>query len=331
MERKKDSKSKEIVKKRILLLLKYLYENTDEEHQSDTFELLDYFKEQKTPANRKTLRNDIDTLIEVGYDIVVVPSKPNKYYMGVREFELAELKLLIDAVSSSRFITQKKSNQLIDKIAKIASKTQQDELKRNIYPTSRAKSTNEGSFYVVDSINEAINHKKQISFKYFDYDVNKKKVLRRDGERYELSPYALIWNEDFYYVMGYSEYYEKVVTFRVDRIRDAAVIDKKAKTKPRGFKVEEYARKTFEMYDGKDAEVELVCDASVMKYIVDRFGEGVRTKSLSADRFKAYVDVVLSPTFYAWIFQFGGAIKIRNPKSAVQEMKAMTEAIIAEE
>ena len=325
---KQEIKNRDVVKRRILLLLKYFYDRTDEDHQTNTLELLEYFKEQKTPANRKTLRNDIDTLMEVGYDIVVVPSKPNKYYMGAREFELAELKLLIDAVSSSRFISQKKSNQLIDKIAKIASKTQQEELKRNIYPTSRAKSTNESSFYVVDSINEAINQKKQISFKYFDYDVDKKKILRHDGERYELSPYALIWNEDFYYVMGYSEYYGKVVTFRVDRIRDVVVLDKKAKSKPRGFKVEEYAKKTFEMYDGEDAEVELVCDASVMKYIVDRFGEGVRTKSLSADRFKAYVDVVLSPTFYAWVFQFGGAIKIRNPKRAVEEMQTMAESVI---
>ena len=152
-----ESKNKEIVKKRILLLLKYFYENTDEYHQVDTFQLLEYFKDKKTLANRKTLKNDIDTLIDAGYDIVIVSSKPNRYFLGDRGFELPELKLLVDAVSSSRFITQKKSDVLIQKLSSMASVSQQEELKRNVYPSSRAKSTNESSFYVVDKMKQSIN------------------------------------------------------------------------------------------------------------------------------------------------------------------------------
>ena len=323
-----ENKNKEIVKKRILLLLKYFYEKTDENHPTDTFKLIEYFKSQDTPANRKTLKNDIDTLVEAGYDIITEPSKPNRYYMGSREFELPELKLLVDAVSSSRFITQKKSNQLIEKLTDMASITHREELKRNIYPTSRAKSTNETSVYAVDSINEAINNKRKISFKYFDYDADKKKVFRHDGEKYVLSPYALIWNEDFYYVMGYSEYYEKVVTFRVDRIKDADVLEERAKAKPKGFKIEEYAKKTFEMYDGEETKVTLVCKTEFMKYVIDRFSENVRTGRIDDDRFRAIVDVALSPTFYAWVFQFGGGIKIQSPKKAVDEIQAMAEAIM---
>ena len=328
MNSKKESGNKEIVKKRILLLLKYFYERTDENHQTDTLKLIDFFKSQNTPANRKTLKNDIDTLVEAGYDIITEASKPNRYYMGSREFELPELKLLVDAVSSSRFITQKKSNQLIEKLTDMASITHREELKRNIYPTSRVKSTNETSVYAVDSINEAINNRQKISFKYFDYDADKKKVFRRDGDRYELSPYALIWNEDFYYVMGYSEYYEKVVTFRVDRIKDAEVLEERAKPKPKGFKIEEYAKKTFEMYDGEDAKLTLECKTAFMKYVIDRFGENVRTGKIDDDRFLATVNVVLSPTFYAWVFQFKGGIRIKSPKKAVDEIEQMAKAIL---
>ena len=323
-----EPKNKEIVKKRILTLLKYFYEKTDEDHQTDTFELLDYFKEQGTPANRKTLKNDIKTLVDAGFDIIIVNSKPNKYFLGDRGFETAELKLLVDAVSSSRFITQKKSNQLIEKLTAMASISHREEMKRNVYPTSRAKSTNESNIYTVDAINDAINNKKKIAFKYFEYDVDKKKVFRHGGAQYELSPYALIWNEDFYYVMGYSEYYEKVVTYRVDRIRDAEVLEERAKGKPKDFKVEEYARKTFEMYDGEEATVKLECKASLMKYVIDRFGEGVKTGKIDDDRFLATVNVALSPTFYAWVFQFKGGIKIKSPKNAVDEIKTMAEAVM---
>ena len=139
------------------------------------------------------------------------------------------------------------------------------------------------------------------------------------------------WNEDFYYVMGYSEYYGKVVTHRVDRIRDAQVLQERAKGKPKGFKLKDYAQKIFEMYDGDEAKVKLECKARLMKYVIDRFGDGVKTGKIDDDRFLATVDVALSPTFYVWVFQFKDGIKIKSPKKAVDEMQAMAEAIIGKE
>ena len=324
------TKEKDLMKKRLLLLQKYFIEKTDEEHQTDTFALMQFLENQNIPTNRKTLRADIKTLMDFGMDIVVLPSKPNKYFLGEREFELPELKLLVDAVASSRFITEKKSRALIQKLSKMASISQREELKRNIYPSSRAKSTNESSFYVVDTINEAINNHKKIAFRYFEYDVDKKKAFRHNGEFYEMSPYALIWNEDFYYVLGYSEYHGRVVTFRVDRIRDAQVLEERAKAKPKGFKVEDYAKKTFEMYDGEEETVRLLCDADLMKYVVDRFGEGVKTARSedNPDSFIATVQIALSPTFYAWVFQFGGGIKILSPKNAVENLNEMAKAVL---
>ena len=325
-----EAKNKEVVKKRILVLLKYFYENTDEDHQVDTFKLLDYLMEQETPANRKTLKNDIDTIQGMGIDIVTVHSKPNRYFLGERMFELPELKLLIDAVSSSRFITQKKSKELATKLSRFASVNQRKELDRHVYATNRVKSSNEFIYYSVDVVNEAISSKKRIEFQYIDFDENKKRILKNDGEIYELSPYALFWNEDFYYVVGWSEKHEKVSTFRVDRLFKPSVLDKKAIKKPKDYNIADYSKQIFEMFDGEDVKVRLECKNNFMVYIIDRFGEDVRVAK-SKDRdgyFIATVDVSLSPTFYAWVFQFGGDVRILFPKKAVKEMETMAKKVL---
>ena len=317
-----------IMKKRLLLLQKLFAEQTDEEHQVSTPDILAYLAENGIPTNRKTLKRDLDLLAESGMDIVTVVSKPNRYFLGDRGLEVPELKLLIDAVSSSRFISEKKSRDLIKKLTDLASDSQQKELRRNVYPIGRAKSTNETSYYAVDAINEAINRRRRIAFRYFDYDARKTKVFRRGGAKYELSPYALIWNEDFYYVVGYWDYLDRVAAFRVDRIRDTEILEEKAVPRPRGFKVDDYSGKIFEMFAGEEARVMLECDASVMKYIIDRFGENVDTQRLSDERFVANVEVALSPIFYAWVFQFGGAIRIKAPQAAVEEIRRMAEAVL---
>ena len=317
-----------IMKKRLLLLQKLFTEKTDEEHQVSTQDILAYLEENGIPTNRKTLKRDLDLLADSGMDIVTVVSKPNRYFLGDRGLEIPELKLLIDAVASSRFITEKKSRELIKKLTALASDSQQNELRRNVYPMGRAKSTNETSYYAVDAINEAINRKCRIAFRYFDYDARKTKVFRNGGDFYELSPYALIWNEDYYYVVGYWDILDRVCSFRVDRIRDTEILDEKAVPKPRGFRIEDYSSKIFEMFAGEVARVMLECDTSVMKYIIDRFGENVDTQRLSDERFVATVEVALSPIFYAWVFQFGGLIKIKSPQAAVDAIREMAEAVL---
>jgi len=259
----------------------------------------------------------------MNYDIVTIKSSPNKYFWGSRNFEIPELKMLIDAVSSSRFITKKKSEELIRKIALLAGDAQYDQMNRHIVATGRAKSDNKKIYYIVDTITDAINQKKKIQFKYTEYNADKEKVFRHDGEIYTLSPYVLYWNEDYYYVVGYSDKRECVTAFRVDRLHNPKVIDEQAIPKPRNFSVDDYANKIFKMFDGEDVMVELECDNSLMKYIVDHYGLDIETRRNTEDTFIAKVPATLSPTFYSWVFQFVGQMKIISPEKAVLKYKEM--------
>ena len=206
-------------KPRILYLLKILLERTDEEHPLSTTQLIGILNEEYgISAHRTTITKDIAALVEYGLDIVTIHSTQSKYFVASRKFELPELKLLIDEVESSKFITKKKSETLIEKIHTMTSPGQVAKLKRNNYVVNRIKPDNEQIYYIIDAINEAINAGKQISFQYYDYTGLKKKVLKNKGEIYKLNPYKLLWCGDYYYVLGYSEKKSKVINFRVDRI-----------------------------------------------------------------------------------------------------------------
>jgi len=310
-------------KKRLLLILELLYKTTDEENPISTVGIMEYLEEKGFSIDRKTLASDIKILTDMNYDIVTIKSSPNKYFWGSRNFEIPELKMLIDAVSSSRFITRKKSEELIRKIALLAGDAQYDQMNRHIVATGRAKSDNKKIYYIVDTITDAINQKKKIQFKYTEYNADKEKVFRHDGEIYTLSPYVLYWNEDYYYVVGYSDKRECVTAFRVDRLHNPKVIDEQAIPKPRNFSVDDYANKIFKMFDGEDVMVELECDNSLMKYIVDHYGLDIETRRNTEDTFIAKVPATLSPTFYSWVFQFVGQMKIISPEKAVLKYKEM--------
>ena len=315
-------------KTRLIVLYKFFYENTDEDHQVTYDDIFRYLKENDVLANHMTVRDDIRLLIELGYDIVRVPSRPVKYFMGEREMEAAEVKLLIDAVSSSRFITAKKSRELAKKLGNLTSQYQRKDLKRNIHATHRAKTDNEEIYYTVDVVNSAINSRKKISFQYTEYTPKEGKVLRNDGEVYELSPYALFWNEDYYYVVGWSDKHQNVSVFRTDRLYKPQVLREKAVKRPDDFSLEAYSKRIFEMYDGDPVEVRLKCKNDLMKYIVDRFGPDFEMSRAGKDTFIATVEVSLSPTFYAWVFTFGGGIRIMTPKKAVTEFRDMAKAVL---
>jgi len=258
-------------KKRLLLILELLYRTTDEENPASTIDIVEYLDEKGFTIDRKTLKSDIALLLDMDYDIVTIKSSPNKYFWGDRTFEIPELKMLIDAVSSSRFITKRKSDELIKKIASLAGEAQYDNMKRHIVATSRAKSDNKKIYYIVDTITDAINQKKKIQFKYTEYNADREKVFRHDGEVYTLSPYVLYWNEDYYYVVGYYDKRDMVAAFRVDRLHNPKVIEERAVPKPKDFNVDDYANKIFKMFDGEDVMVELECENSLMKYIVDHY------------------------------------------------------------
>ena len=317
-------KDKNMIKARLVVLAQMFYTMTDEENTMTSPEILEYLEDHDAPANEKTLRGDIKLLQELGVDIVKVVSRPNRYFWGDRQFEMPELKLLIDAVSSSRFITKKKSKELGTKLCGLASENQKRELRRNIQATNRVKSGNEQIYYMVDTINQAINRRKRIEFQYQDYSSELKPVLRGDGEVYELSPYALLWNEDYYYVVGWSEKHGNVSTFRVDRMVKPEVTDEKAVKRPEGFNIDDYSKPIFDMYEGKErVEVKLEVRNDLAKYIVDRFGTNLETKITSDERFEVTVEVSLSPTFYAWVFQFDGGIRILTPAKAVTDILNM--------
>ena len=328
---KRINKEKDMVKSRLVVLEKMFYTRTDEDHQMTNTQILEYLKEHDVPANEKTLRGDIRLLQDLGVGIVKIVSRPNRYYLGKREFEMPELKLLIDAVSSSRFITTKKSHDLGRKLADLASDNQKKELRRNVYATNRVKNSNESIYGMVDTINEAINRKRKIRFRYREYTGELRPVLRNDGEVYELSPYALYWNQDYYYVVGWSDKHQNVSSFRADRLVDPVITDERSEKKPEGFDIDDYSRRIFEMFDGEPTVVRLECRNDFAKYIVDRFGTNLETVQTSGDYFQVEVEVSLSPTFYAWVFRFGGEIRILSPVKAVNEITELAKKLMDRE
>lgn len=312
-------------KPRILYLYKILLERTDEEHPLTTVQIMKILNEEYgITAHRTTIPKDIAALQEFGVDIVVVHSTQSKFFVASRKFELPELKLMIDAVESSRFITSRKSESLIEKIHTLTSQEQISKLKRNNYVVDRIKPDNEQIYYIVDTINDAINEGKQISFQYYDYSGLKKKVLKNKGEVYKLSPYKLLWSGDYYYVIGYSEKKGKVINFRVDRIATIpTILAKDVIPMPEDFDIENFSKEVFFMFSGQNVEVDLRCDNSLMKTMVDRFGEDVTTLAYDMTSFRLITEVSASPTFFGWVFGFGGKVQILGPESVKEQYNQM--------
>ena len=254
---KKDKK--ETNRSRLLLLLNYLYEQTDEFHDASVAEITKMLVEHGINGNRNTIRDDVKALNDGGHEILanVGPSNSKLYYYGKRTFDNAELKLLVDAVSASQFIGVKKSDELIDKICKLTSTHEAKNIKERVYTAERIKTENSKLLYIVDIINAAIEGKKKIRFQYLEYNVDKELVCTNDGEWYVNSPYAMLWSDDRYYLLGYSEKHEKVVTFRIDRMCMPHVLDEAVIPMPEGFSVPEYVNKSLKMFDGELQQVVL--------------------------------------------------------------------------
>ena len=320
-------------KKRIFRLLKLFYTQSDEQHPLTTPGIVKELNAQGLTIDRKTLADDIKFLNDEGINIVTIKSSPNKYYWQDRTFEAAELCLLIDAVSSSRFIGTRKANILRQKLLSLSTLPQQENLQRYIKHARKTPADAKELYKIINSITSAINEKKTITFKYFEYNGNKEKKYIGEvagGDTYELSPYCLYWNEDLYYAVGWSEKHEDISAFRIDRMEGVRRTTRKAHAKPKGFRIEDYASKIFSMFAGEEVVCTLECRNEFMKYVIDRFGIDVETKLSPGsdpdnpdDTFIAKVAVELSPTFYAWVFQFGGGIKIVGPEETIAEYKIM--------
>lgn len=311
---------------RILYLYKLLFEESDEEHPLSTRKIMSTMLERHNIyMHRTTVPSDIALLRASGIDIVGKRRRAWEYYLADRSFSVPELKLLIDAVQSSRFITEKKSQELIGKLITLTSKTNADKLRRTVHITGRVKSTNEKGYYIVDAIHEAINAGRKISFFYFDLDGKKRQFLRNNGEPYTVSPFDLIWDGDYYYLTGFCDEREAVRTFRVDRIKNRPeLLSEAAVAKPKTYDVDHYTTEVFRMFATDEAvEVTLFCDNTVMKTIVDRFGMGIRTKSTGKDHFSVKVKVCTGPTFYRWVFGGDGKIVIKEPMEVAEAYRQM--------
>lgn len=306
----------------LLLLRQYLYQQTDEQHPASVTDILAFWQQHGIQAGRKSVYTDIELLQNAGMDIVCVKSSQNRYFVGQRLFELPELKLLVDAVESSRFITEKKSTALIKKLGHLTSTAQAEQLNRRIYMGGTPKPENEGIYYNVDTIHNAVQKKKQITFRYFEYTPKKEKILKHDGYKYRFSPYAMIWNRDCYYAVGWSEKHGKIAQFRVDRMTAVEPLEQTAVQTP-DFDPAEYVRKVFGMYPDNLCTVELLCDNEVMRSVIDRFGENVQTETVDEQHFRATVEVAPSPPFFSWVFTFSGKIRIVSPAAVLEEMRDM--------
>ena len=306
----------------LLLLRQYLYQQTDEQHPVSVTDILAFWQQHGIQAGRNSVYTDIELLQNAGMDIVCVKSSQNRYFVGQRLFELPELKLLVDAVESSRFITGKKSTALIKKLGHLTSTAQAEQLNRRIYMGGTPKPENEGIYYNVDTIHNAVQKKQQITFQYFEYTPKKEKILKHDGYKYRFSPYAMIWNRDCYYAVGWSEKHGKIAQFRVDRMTAVEPL-KQAAVQTLDFDPAEYVRKVFGMYPDDLCTVELLCDNEIMRSVIDRFGENVQTETVDEQHFRATVEVAPSPPFFSWVFTFSGKIRIVSPAAVLEEMRDM--------
>ncbi len=305
-------------KNRMLLVLKYLWEKTDENHTAGIQELTQYLLENGITVTRKTLAADIKELTDFGFDIICNRGERNQYFYGNRGLELAEVKLLVDALEASHFLSRSKTNQIEGKLQALVSENEARELRHDLYPGTR-KSKNERVLITVDKLFIAIRSKHRVRFRLRRYTVDKKAGFANNGEYYEFSPYEMIYNGDNYYVVGYSEKHQSIGQFRVDRIQDLHEVETPARKRPKASEMESHINGLFQMFNGQPCQVTLVCDASMMDYVIDRFGEEVETYPIGTDRFGARVNVELSPLFYSWVVGFAGKIRITEPKEAVEE------------
>ena len=309
-------------KLRILYLYQHLLKHTDAEHPLSTAELMKILKEQYAiKVSRNTISDDRAIFHDCGLHI--------EHYDA---YDLAELKLLGDAISSSRFITQRKSDELITKLLTLTSAANAAKLRRHIYVSGRAKSENEQGYYIVDAIHEAIDTRRKIRFIYTDYDVNKKRYATNGGSPYTVSPYTLEWDGDYYYLRGFCDERQAVRTFRIDRIAEQPkILNQIAVSSPEDYSPAQYSKCVFRMFDtDQPEEVQLLCHVSTMKHVIDHFGVDVETEPVDEERFRANILVCTSSTFYRWIFGFNGKMRILGPelvKTAYQEMlrKALEE------
>lgn len=311
-------------KLKLLYLTKIFMEKTDESHALTLAEITSLLNGYEVTADRKTLYLDFEELKHYGLDIISEQrSKTVVYYLASRDFELAELKLLVDSVQSSKFITEKKSNSLIKKLESLVSEHESKQLHRQVITSGRVKTMNESILINVDSIHSAINNNRQISFQYFQWTPDKQRELRHDGQRYTISPWHLVWDNENYYMIGYDSDSEMIKHFRVDKMLRISSGNEKREglKKMKKFNIATYSRTLFGMLGGESTRVTLQCHNSMAGVIIDRFGKDTVMLRHDDEHFIAYVEVVPSDQFLGWIIGLSSYVQIMEPSSVVKRIK----------
>ncbi len=318
-------------KLKLLCLRQILEQRSDEEHPITVQELITQLARQDIKAERKSIYDDLEALRTFGLDVQNRKGSTPGWFIGARTFELAELKLLVDAVQSSRFITQRKSDALIRKLERLASVHQARQLQRQVYVSGRIKVMNESIYYNVDKLHTAIAARLAITFRYFDYNVHKEKVFRRGGGRYTVSPYGLIWNSEYYYLVAYDSSNRQMRHYRVDKMSDIVVTSLKREGEDLypSFDLAVYGQKHFGMFSGQEATVTLRCRSSMAGIVMDRFGQDIILVPQDEDHFTVTLPVVLSPQFYGWLFGLEDNVVLTAPQWAADAYREKLSAVSA--
>lgn len=305
------------LKIKLLAIWEMLSQDTDPLHPLGTNEIIARLAEKGIPCDRRTLAQDIKVLQEYGYEVQEEKvGKQNGYYMDDRKFSLGELKILIDAVQAASFITEKKTKELIEKIADLGGSNRARVMQSNLVHFNTRKHSNESILYNVDHLEKALIQKTQVSFLYFDLNEKHERVFRKEKQKYVVDPVALVFMEDNYYLMCYSDDHKKVVNYRVDRMKEVTILDTPvcdAAQIPEK-QIAAYTGQTFKMFGGEPETVTLQFGNNLIGVVYDKFGENTKMVRVDEDTCSARVTVQISPTFWGWLFQFAGEMQLTEPE-----------------
>ncbi len=318
-------------KLKIFKLANLLQQETDEEHPLKTAQICARLEEMGIPCDRRTLAMDIDLLNEQGMEIQWTwLGRSKAFYVEDRSFSVPELKILIDAVQAASFIPEKQTDELIKKLASLGGTHRAKIVKSNLVKFNTRKHSNDRIYYNVDALEEALQKRKKVLFRYFDLGIDGEKIYRRDGHHYVVEPVGLVFNEDNYYLIAYSEKHDDTANYRVDRMDSVEMIDEKISEKAMKLRknIGKYTEQTIKMYGGQRQSVTLAFDRSLIDAVYDRFGEGIKMKALDENQVKITVWVQLSPTFWGWLFQFGELMNVLGPESVIEEYKRRVVALL---
>jgi predicted DNA-binding transcriptional regulator YafY len=317
-------------KLKLMYLAKIFQEKTDEHHALTVPELIAELSRYDIGAERKSIYDDLEALKLFGLDIECARGRTTGYFLASKYFELPELKLLVDSVQSSKFITHKKSMELIKKIESLCSIWEGQSLQRQVYVANRIKTMNESIYYNVDKIHTGIVDNRQISFKYFEYAVTKEKVYRHGGERYVVSPYALTWDDENYYMVAFDSAAGRIKHYRVDKMTDIAVTEDRRDGSEhfQNLDIAVYSKKLFSMFSGDVETVTIEFANRLIGVVIDRFGRDVPVSRSDEEHFVIQSSVAVSPQFLAWVAGFGSEARILSPESVVAKMKALAAEVL---